>query len=60
VQLAFSGGTFLFVATAVLKGEADEERGDDWKLSEKDKVGLVVVGMVIPAVLTELVHFIKS
>ncbi len=60
LQLVFSGGTFLFVATAVMKGGAEEEHGDNWKLTEKKKVGLVILGMVIPGLLTELVHFIKS
>lgn len=57
--LVFSGGTFLFVATAVMKGGAEEEHGDDWKLTEKGKVALVIVGMLIPAGLTELVGAIK-
>ena len=43
-----------------MKGGAEEEHGDNWKLTEKSKVALVIVGMIIPAVLTELVHSIKK
>lgn len=58
--LVFSGGTFLFVATTVMKGGAEEEHGEGWQLGEHRKVVYVCLGMLTPALLSELVHYIKQ
>ncbi|GAA5940040.1 uncharacterized protein JCM15063_001682 [Sporobolomyces koalae] len=58
IALVFSGGTFLFVATHAITESSDDQHdseGGAHKLSKRTKVGLVLCGMVTPAILSRLV-----
>jgi zinc transporter 9 len=54
IALVFSGGTFLFVATHVMKGK-DGDEADVTGTGKRGKMGLVIGGMVTPLILSKLV-----